>query len=161
MRITSARLLAASLFTASLSTASLLAALSLASPRAYAQEAAAFPEIDGLRVTELTLARNITSGQAVDPTTTFASADGRVMVLIRLENATGAETDVRVAFERADRELVSGEAASASGVALHVPASRRYRTQARTGTRTAGRYRVVVRTADGQVLATAEYEVTA
>jgi ketosteroid isomerase-like protein len=156
MRTTSARLLAASLFTASL-----LTGLGLASPRAQAQEAADFPEIDGLRVTELTLARNITSGQPVDPTTTFRSADGRVMVLIRLENATGAEADVRVAFERADRELVSGEAASASGVALHVPASRRYRTQARTGTRTAGRYRVVVRTADGRVLATAEYEVTA
>ena len=42
--------------------------------------------VDGLRITEITLARNIESGQVVDPTTTFAAADGRVMVLIRVEN---------------------------------------------------------------------------
>ena len=114
-----------------------------------------------LRVTEITVARSIEGGQAIDPTSTFASTDGRVMVLIRVENSTGAETDIRVSFERADRELVSGESAAGAGVALHVPAQRRYRTQARTGTRGAGRWRVVVRTASGNVLATAEYEVTA
>ena len=127
----------------------------VASPLA-AQDAQAAPseqgareEVDGLRVTEITVARSIEGGQAIDPTSTFASTDGRVMVLIR------------VSFERADRELVSGESAAGAGVALHVPAQRRYRTQARTGTRGAGRWRVVVRTASGNVLATAEYEVTA
>lgn len=124
-------------------------------------EQGAREEVDGLRVTEITVARSIEGGQAIDPTSTFASTDGRVMVLIRVENSTGAETDIRVSFERADRELVSGESAAGAGVALHVPAQRRYRTQARTGTRGAGRWRVVVRTASGNVLATAEYEVTA
>jgi len=139
-------------------------ALSIGAPLAASAQDAPAPaapeEVDGLRVTEITVARNIEGGQAVDPTSTFSTSDGRVMVLIRVENSTGAETDIRVSFERADRELVSGEAAMAAGVALHVPAQRRYRTQARTGTRGAGRWRVVVRTASGNVLATAEYEVT-
>jgi hypothetical protein len=81
-------------------------------------------------------------------------------VLIRIENTTGAETDIRVAFERADREVTATSEPAGAGVTLHVPAQRRYRTQARTGTVTAGRFRVVVRTAAGSVLGTAEYEVT-
>lgn len=136
-----------------------LAALSPLAP-ARAQDAPR-EEVDGLRVTEITIAPSIEGGQAVDPRTTFRTTDGRVMVLIRLENSTGAETDIRVSFERADREVASGEGAGAGGLTLHVPAQRRYRTQARTGTRAAGRFRVVVRTAAGNVLATAEYEVTA
>lgn len=113
--------------------------------------------VDGLRITEMTLARNIEAGAVVDPTTTFSAADGRVMVLIRVENETGAETDIRVSFERADREVA---ASTSGGVTLHIPARPRYRTQARTGTRAPGRYRVVVRTAAGNVLGTADYEVT-
>lgn len=124
-----------------------------------AQEAAEAEEIDGLTLTEITLARGVEAGQAVDPTTTFSAADGRVFVLLRLANSTGAEADIRVSFERADREVVAST--SAGGVTLHLPARRQTRTVARTGTRAPGRYRVVVRTAAGNVLGSAEYEVTA
>lgn len=114
--------------------------------------------VDGLRVTEITLARALEGGNAVDPATSFSASDGRIFAVIRLENSTGAETEVRVTFERADREVAAG---GSGGVTLGVPARPRYRTVARTGTRAAGRYRVVVRSAAGNVLATAEYEVTA
>lgn len=133
-----------------------LAIAPLAAP-VIAQEAPSFEEVDGLRVTELTIASSIEAGQAIDPRTTFRTSDGRVMVLIRVENHTGAETDIRVSFERADREIVSGT----GGLALHIPARPRYRTVARTGTRAPGRFRVVVRTSAGNVLASAEYEVSA
>jgi hypothetical protein len=125
-----------------------------------AQEAAPeSEEVDGLTLTEITLARGVEGGQAVDPTNTFSAADGRVVVLLRLGNSTGAETDIRVSFERADREVTAST--TAGGVTLHLPARRQTRTVARTGTRAPGRYRVVVRTAAGNVLGTAEYEVTA
>lgn len=114
--------------------------------------------VDGIRIAEMTLARGVERGTPVDPTTTFRAADGRVYVLIQLENGTGAETEIRVTFERADREVSAG---GAGGVVLAVPARPRSRTVARTGTRAPGRYRVVVRSAEGNVLGTAEYEITA
>lgn len=126
---------------------------------ASAQEAAEAEEVDGLRITEITLARGVEAGQAVDPTNTFAAADGRVFVLLRLANSTGAEADIRVSFERADREVAAST--TAGGVTLHLPARPQTRTVARTGTRAPGRYRVVVRSAAGNVIGTAEYEVTA
>lgn len=116
----------------------------------------ASPAVDGLRLTELTLARNIEAGRAIDPTNTFQVSDGRVWVLVRVENQSGAETEIRVSFERADRELGAREGA---GVSLEIPNRRRYRTVARTGTRAPGRYRVVVRTASGSVLGSVEYDV--
>jgi hypothetical protein len=121
-----------------------------------------FVEADGLQITELTLARNVVDGEAVDPTNTFSVSDGRVWVFMRIRNSTDAAADVRVSFERADREVVATTEASGAGVTLNVPSQRRpYRTMARTGTRAAGRYRVVVRSAtSGAVLGTAEYEIT-
>lgn len=114
--------------------------------------------VDGLRLTELTLARNIEAGRAIDPTTTFHVSDARVWVLVRVENQTGAETEIRVSFERADRELGARDGA---GVSLEIPNRPRYRTVARAGTRAPGRYRVVVRTVSGSVLGSVEYDVTA
>ena len=146
----------------SLLISSLAVALSLTS-LARAQEAEAPPseEVDGLRITEIVLAHAVENGEAVQPSSTFTTADGRVMVLIRLENTTGAETDLRVSFERADREVAAAAPTGGAGVTLHLPARPSTRTVARTGTRAAGRYRVVVRTSAGNVLGTAEYEVTA
>ncbi len=146
----------------SLLISSLAVALSLTS-LARAQEAEAPPSevVDGLRITEIVLAHAVENGEAVQPSSTFTTADGRVMVLIRLENTTGAETDLRVSFERADREVTAAAPTGGAGVTLHLPARARTRTVARTGTRAAGRYRVVVRTSAGNVLGTAEYEVTA
>lgn len=127
---------------------------------AAAQDAApAREEVDGMRVAEMTLARAIESGEPTDATTTFRQGEGPVWVVIRLENTTGAETDVRVSFERAEGE-VRATSETARGVTLHVPARRRYRTVARTVVGAPGRYRVVVRSAAGNLLGTADYEIT-
>lgn len=126
--------------------------LAAAPEMAHAQE-------QGIRVTELTTARGyaVATG-AVDPTTRFRRTDGRVFVVIRLENPSGAEQDITVSFERAEGTPVAG---ARGGVTLHVPASRRYRTVARTSTsRPAGRWRAVVRDGQGNVLQSVEFDVT-
>ncbi len=112
-----------------------------------------------LRVTEATTARGYAAASgAVDPTTTFRRTDGRIFVVIRLENPGAAEQDITVSFERAEGTPAVG---ARGGVTLHVPASRRYRTVARTSTsRAAGRWRAVVRDAGGNVLHTVEFDVT-
>jgi hypothetical protein len=112
-----------------------------------------------LRVTELATARGYAAATgATDPTTSFRRTDGRVFVVIRLENPSGAEQDITVAFERAEGTPTTG---ARGGVTLHVPASRRYRTVARTSTnRAPGRWRAVVRNSAGEVLQTVEFEIT-
>ena len=112
-----------------------------------------------LRVTEMVTARGYAAQTgASDPTTTFRRTDGRIFVVIRIENPGGAEQDITVAFERAEGTPSAG---ARGGVTLHVPASRRYRTVARTSTsRPAGRWRAVVRDSGGNVLQSVEFEVT-
>ncbi|MBX7197334.1 MAG: DUF2914 domain-containing protein [Sandaracinaceae bacterium] len=132
--------------------ATALAALSLSfASVASAQDAE-------LRVTEMTTARGYEAARgAVDATTSFHRADGRVFVVIRIENPSGAEQDITVAFERAEGTPATG---ARGGVTLHVPASRRYRTVARTSTsRAPGRWRAVVRNAEGEVLQTVEFDI--
>ncbi|MCA9615966.1 MAG: DUF2914 domain-containing protein [Sandaracinus sp.] len=124
-----------------------VALVSLALPLAAQEESAS-----ALEVTELVLSKGVEGGTPVDPTDRFSRSDGRVYATIRLNNPSRAETTIRVAFVR--------EGASGSrGVELSVPAQPRYRTMARTGTRGAGRYRVVVYDAEDREIATANYEV--
>jgi hypothetical protein len=112
-----------------------------------------------VRVAEITTARAYSAAEgASDPTTTFRRTDGRVYVVVRIENPTRAEQDVRVAFERAEGTAAPG---ARGGVALHIPASPRYRTVARTSTnRAPGRWRAVVRSAEGAVIGQVEFEIT-
>lgn len=114
----------------------------------------------GITVTEIVTSRAYTAADgATDPTTTFAASDGRLYVMVRVQNTTGAEADIRVSFERAEGTAADG--GGTGGVTLHIPASRRYRTVARTSTsRPAGRYRAVVRTAEGVVIGQVEFEIT-
>jgi hypothetical protein len=114
-------------------------------------------ENSGLQVTEIQFATALENGQAVSPSTSIARSAGRLYAVIRLTNGTGAATHIRVAFERADHEA----GGTTGGLQLDVPASRRYRTVARFGTRSpAGRYRVVVYTESGEVIGQAEVELT-
>lgn len=140
-------------FVTALPAACALALLSLiATPSARAQE-------EDLRVTEMTTSRGYAAATGpVDPVQSFRRTDGRVFVVIRLENPTGAEQDITVAFERAEGTPSAG---ARGGVTLHVPASRRYRTVARTSTsRAAGRWRAVVRDSSGAVLQSVEFDIT-
>ena len=114
---------------------------------------------DALTVAEITTARAYTSAEgASDPTTTFRRTDGRVFVVVRIENPARTEQDIRVAFERAEGTAAPG---ARGGVALHIPASPRYRTMARISTnRAPGRWRAVVRNAEGEVIGQVEFEIT-
>jgi hypothetical protein len=142
--------------TAHVSLALAMLALASAPALAEAQDGAD----GGITVTEIVTSRAYTAADgATDPTTTFASSDGRLYVMVRVQNTTGAEADIRVSFERADGTAADG--AGTGGVVLHIPASRRYRTVARTSTsRPAGRYRAVVRTSEGTVIGQVEFEIT-
>lgn len=146
----------------SLRAAALAACLGLAAGAAATSLACATvasAQESGLRVTELATARGYAAATgAVDPTATFRRTDGRIFVVLRLENPSGAEQDITVAFERAEGTPANG---ARGGVTLHVPASRRYRTVARTSTsRPAGRWRAVVRDGQGNVLQSVEFDVT-
>ena len=122
--------------------------------------ALAAAQAGAVTVTEVVTSRAYTAADgATDPTTTFAASDGRIYVVVRVQNTTGAEADIRVTFERAEGTATDG--AGTGGVELHIPASRRYRTVARTSTsRPAGHYRAVVRTAEGAVIGQVEFEIT-
>jgi hypothetical protein len=107
-------------------------------------------------VSEIVVARAIVNGVPEAPVTTFTSADQRIYCFVRVENETGGEAAVFVAFERA--EGTPGPARG--GIRLSIP-SRRYRTFARfPNNRPPGQYRCVVRDADGAVLESAQFEIT-
>ncbi len=110
----------------------------------------------GFEVYELVLSKGLDSGQPVDPGTSFSRTDGRIYATIRVRNPERTETTIRVAWERADATTPSTR-----GIELNIPGRRRYRTVARTGTgRSAGSYKCVVYSADNEVLASANYELT-
>ncbi|MGE0784758.1 MAG: hypothetical protein AB7S26_03645 [Sandaracinaceae bacterium] len=132
--------------------AALSLALTLAPLSAAAQEGNA--PSGGLSVTEVQLGTALEGGRIATPGTEFSRSAGRLFAVVRLTNPSGEATSIRVSFERVDGP-------AADGVSLDIPATRRYRTVARTGTgRPAGRYRCVVRDAAGAELASVEYTLT-
>lgn len=107
-----------------------------------------------LSVSEVQLATQLENGHAVSPTTTFSHADGRIYAVVQVQNPSREETSIRVSIEPVDGP-------ARSGYELDIPARPRYRTVARMSTnRAPGRYRCVVRTADGRELASVELTVT-
>jgi len=112
-------------------------------------------EVGGLKLTEFVLAKNVVDRQPVDPTNTFSkSGQSMIWVFLRLENSSNAESELQVTFERVGVEHTGRP------IKLRVPASPRYVTFARTGTRyLPGRYQAVIRTPDGQTLGRAEYDL--
>ena len=130
-----------------LSFLALLGAIAIAVP-VVAQDAALTAEV--------TTAHGYASGAPVDPATTFARTDGRVMVAIAVENPAATETEITVQFQRADAPVVAGT----GGTHLTIPARRHYHTVARTGTSRPGAWRAVVRNAEGEVIGQVEYTVS-
>ncbi|CAG0978876.1 hypothetical protein ARNL5_02307 [Anaerolineae bacterium] len=111
---------------------------------------------DALTVTEIQLATQLENGQAVSPATTFSRSAGRIYAVIRVQNPSRTETTIRARLVRAD-----SEGAGAGGIELSIPAQPRDRTVARFGTSApAGRYRVVVTNAAGEVIGQQELELT-
>lgn len=132
-------------FTTKLLLASLITISAFEASRAAAQEEGE------LTVTEIQLASSLENGRVVAPTTTFTQADGRIYAVVRVQNPSREETNIRVTFEPLDGGTARG------GITLPIPAQNRYRTVARvTTSRPAGRYACVVRTEDGRELARVE-----
>lgn len=131
-----------------LSLGSLVALLSLAMPSSSdAQEA--------LSVASVTMGTALENGQPTEPKTTFAQNEGRLYVVVQLQNPAAAETQVRIMIRQAGG---SGR----GGVTLEIPARRRYRTLARFTTRqTPGNYEAVVLNAEGVEISTTAFTITA
>lgn len=132
---------------------SLVAALVLGSAfPVLAQDDAARVEA-GLSIRSIILAKGVERGRAIEATDTFRRGRDRIFAIVRLNNPEREETQVFVSFESASDE-------TRRGIELDVPARRRYRTTARTGSRrAAGSYRVVVRDAAGNELGSMPYQL--
>jgi len=138
--------------------ASIVTALALTVSLALGQRSLAQDETT-LNVTEIVTARGYERATGpVDLTTSFAHDSGNLFVIIRLANPTGAESDIHVSFESDVGEPAA--TGTAGGLALHVPAGRRYRTFARATTnRPAGAYRAVVRDDAGALLSSVDFTI--
>ena len=102
------------------------------------------------------LCKGVKDREPVEPTSTFRrEREGQVWVYLDAVNASDADQDVTVTFEAVDRP-----GAAAPPVDLKIGTGARWRTWAwATAWRAPGRYRVVVRDAQGRVLARAPFEV--
>ncbi len=129
-----------------------LGALGSIAPVAAAQDDEAPPT--GLRVREVQIGTSLERGLVTDPQTSIARDAGRIFAVIRLDNPSREETTIRVAIERVDGPR-------RGGFSLDVPPRRRYRTVARFGSsHPPGRYRIVIRTAEGVELESVELTIT-
>jgi hypothetical protein len=116
--------------------------------------AAASAQDEGLVITEVQIGTRLESGLVAEPQTTISRHAGRIYAVVRLRNPSREATEIRVSFEHADGP-------ERPGASLDIPARRRYRTVARFGSsHPPGRYRVVVRDAEGVELTSVEIEIT-
>jgi hypothetical protein len=102
------------------------------------------------------LCKGVKDREPVEPTSTFRrEREGQIWVYLDAVNAGQADQNVTVTFEAVDRP-----GAAAPPVDLKIGTGARWRTWAWATTwRSPGRYRVVVRDAEGRVLARAPFEV--
>ncbi|MBI5498718.1 MAG: DUF2914 domain-containing protein [Deltaproteobacteria bacterium] len=102
------------------------------------------------------LCKGVKDREPVEPTSTFRrEREGQVWVYLDAVNAAEIDQHVSITFEAVDRP-----GAAAPPVDLKIGTGARYRTWAwATAWRPAGRYRVVIRDAEGRVLARAPFEV--
>ncbi|MBI5488660.1 MAG: DUF2914 domain-containing protein [Deltaproteobacteria bacterium] len=102
------------------------------------------------------LCKAVKDREPVEPTSTFRrEREGQVWVYLDAVNSAAVDQNVSVTFEAVDRP-----GAAAPPVDLKIGTGARYRTWAwATAWRPPGRYRVVIRDAEGRVLARAPFEV--
>ena len=112
-----------------------------------------------LLVKRLVVAHAVKDHEPVLPDTTFKVADaGRIYAFVEVENDEKAPGEVFVSFEPIES---AGKKAAHADVKLTVGTSPRWRTWAFTRTaRDIGSWVAVVRSASGEVLARAPFEVT-
>jgi len=102
------------------------------------------------------LCKAVKDREPVEPTSTFRrEREGQVWVYLDAVNSADVDQHVSVIFDAVDRP-----GAAAPPVDLKIGTGARYRTWAwATAWRPPGRYRVVIRDAEGRVLARAPFEV--
>ncbi|MEM6957635.1 MAG: hypothetical protein AAF411_01485 [Myxococcota bacterium] len=105
-----------------------------------------------LSVGRVELCSTYENRRCVEPRTAFGVSDARLYARVHLVNAVAAEDEVSV-------ELQTNDGARRAAITLSVPARRRYRTLARFPMPPSGSYRIVVRSAAGDVLSTTELSV--
>ncbi|MFK8003916.1 MAG: hypothetical protein AB8H86_30410 [Polyangiales bacterium] len=130
-----------------LALASLLFGLSLGDPSTGAAQ-------DTLTVANVSMGNALERGRPVEAKTSFGQSEGRLYVVVQVQNPARAETQVRVMIRQADGR-------GRGGVNLNIPARRRYRTVARFSTQQApGNYEAVVLNAAGEVISTTAFTIT-
>ncbi len=110
----------------------------------------------GIELTEMAVAQMVMDGEALGRTTYFHPEDtsDRVYCQVRLRNTTGQPTEIHIAYE----PLEGGD--GGLGPSYDVPARERYVTFSYRGTHVApGRYRCVVRAANGELLGMQAYDI--
>jgi predicted ATPase len=107
-------------------------------------------------VKRLVVADGIAGREPVGAKASFRAADSeRIYAFVEVENATGEDAEITVAFEP------PGGGAAKGNVPLAVGSSPRWRTWAFTrAARSAGVWTAVVRAPGGDVLARAPFEIT-
>lgn len=108
-------------------------------------------------ITEVYTATRESRGVPETKTSTFQRNKGFVFCFVRIDNPSGNGNEILVAFEEA-----AGQPAKAyRGTKLRIPARYKHRTVARTGTNMpAGQYRCVVRSREGEVLDSTDFQIT-
>lgn len=111
---------------------------------------------DEVHVTRFVLAHDVMDREPLDESDVFTTETEQIFAFVELENATGEPYAFRVHFEPAEGPEMP------YGVKLTVNTSPRYRTWAWTKIRRAkGRYRAVLRTLDGEEIASREFDIDA
>lgn len=121
-----------------------------------ARRAAVIDASSKLRVKRLVVADRVTNREPVGAKALFRAADAeRIYAFVEVENASGEQAEITVAFEP------PGGGAAKGNVSLAVGASPRWRTWAFTrAARSAGVWTAVVRAPGGDVLARTPFEIT-
>lgn len=109
---------------------------------------------EALSVASVSMGNALERGRPVEAKTSFARSEGRLYVVVQVQNPAAAETQVRVMIRQAG-------GAGHGGVNLDIPARRRYRTVARFTTQQApGNYEAVVLNAEGEEISTTPFTIT-
>lgn len=109
---------------------------------------------EALSVASVSMGNALERGRPVEAKTSFGQSEGRLYVVVQVQNPARAETQVRVMIRQAGGR-------GRGGVNLNIPARRRYRTVARFSTQqTPGNYEAVVLNAEGEEISTTAFTIT-
>jgi hypothetical protein len=111
---------------------------------------------DAMHIARFVLASGVAEREPVGQTDTFSTETEKIWAFVEFANEQGAPFAVRVHWENVDGPV------SPYGFVLDIPTAKRFRTWSWTAIRRSpGQYRAVLRTLDGQELASRSFEIKA